>query len=283
MSSFSRDDTFRSIVPWSGRAAAGFDMNFLGQRTDVQFNKGWADAERMTERDTWPPLPPYSEETIEWDALLSAVREAREQFVMVEAGAGYGRWSMAAACAIRMLQPGVRPRFVCIEAEPRHFAWLEQHFRDNDIDPRQHRLLCCAIAATEGAADFVTDDDPTAWYGQTMRQYFGAVEKQKILRVRTLPLSIILDGIDRVDLLDADIQGAELEVFPSAMATMNAKVKRAYIATHFGAHVDRPIYEAFASHGWQCVAHVPQGTTEQGANGPIYFEEGAQHWINPRL
>ncbi len=61
---------FSQFKPWSGFAPAEFDVNFVGQRTDVSFNAGWADAERMRDRETWPPYPPLSDETFEWETLL---------------------------------------------------------------------------------------------------------------------------------------------------------------------------------------------------------------------
>src|SRR5258708_598016 len=98
MFDFANDPVFSRFALWSGKADAGFDVNFLGQRTDVSFNEGWADADRTIDRQAWPPYPQASEETFEWLLLLSSVLEVQSAFTMVEVGAGYGRWLVAAAC-----------------------------------------------------------------------------------------------------------------------------------------------------------------------------------------
>src|SRR5437660_1662339 len=46
-------------------------------------------------------LPGLDEEYFEWCALLQSVRAARERYVMVELGAGFGRWGIRAAAAAR--------------------------------------------------------------------------------------------------------------------------------------------------------------------------------------
>ncbi|HYM01567.1 MAG TPA: hypothetical protein VET85_01400 [Stellaceae bacterium] len=71
--------------------------------------------------------PAVSEETFEWELLLSAVLDARDRFVMIEAGAGYGRWLVTAACALRQRRPEVAFHLIGVEAEPQHFAWMKQH------------------------------------------------------------------------------------------------------------------------------------------------------------
>jgi hypothetical protein len=88
---------FSEFEPWHGLAPANFDVTFLGQRTDVSFNSGLADSERTRDREAFPPYPVLSEETFEWVALLRAILEAHQTFTMVELGAGYGRWLVAAA------------------------------------------------------------------------------------------------------------------------------------------------------------------------------------------
>src|SRR5437868_15490080 len=39
----------------------------------------------------------HSEEAIEWTSLCAAIDAADKRFTMVDLGAGYGRWSVAAA------------------------------------------------------------------------------------------------------------------------------------------------------------------------------------------
>jgi FkbM family methyltransferase len=285
-------DVFSSISAWHGLAPAGFDVNFVGQTTNVHFNKGWDDAERLSDRQAWPPCPSQDSETAEWECLLASLRAAGDQFVMIEAGAGYGRWSVGAACAARMLRAGLPMFFIGIEAEPRHFEWMVQHFRDNGLDPANHRLVQGAVAATDGEARFVVGDDPSAWYGQAMVHASGHAESawpsNMLVTVKTFSLETLLGDVDIVDLLDCDIQGAEAEVIPAAMNLLNGRVKRAHIATHFSDSnnstvIDAPLYELFAANGWRCEAHHPPNTTETIGGIDVHFDDGVQYWVNPRL
>jgi hypothetical protein len=47
-----------------------------------------------------------------------------------------GRWAVAAAVLARRLRPRLPVTLVGIEAEPTHFAWMQQHFADNDLKER---------------------------------------------------------------------------------------------------------------------------------------------------
>jgi hypothetical protein len=72
----STDPVFREFQPWHGHVAGGFDVNFLGQFTDVSFCQGWNDQERTRDRLCWPSYPVIGDELFEWKTLLSAVLEA---------------------------------------------------------------------------------------------------------------------------------------------------------------------------------------------------------------
>lgn len=268
-------------------------VNFLGQRTDVNFNAGWADAVRTSTRMAYPDAPPLDNETVEWNCLLSGVLEAKDQFVMFEAGAGYGRWLVSAACALRVRRPELSWLLIGAEAEPLHFDWLHKHFRDNDIDPDAHRLFKGALAAKNGSTKFVVGEDhPAAWYGQAMLDHSGQAEAlwptEMLIVVETRSMETLLDDVDRVDVFDCDIQGAEREVIPAAIAILNRKVKRAFVGTHFMPfkncyEIDDIVCDVFSSNGWRCIEHHRPNTTEQIGSKSVHFDDGAQYWINPRL
>ena len=73
--------------------------------------------------------------------MLEAIREAGDNFTMRELGAGYGRWMVAAACAARAVKPVLALHFVGVEGQSEHFRWMQQHFRDNGLEPLHHRLI----------------------------------------------------------------------------------------------------------------------------------------------
>jgi FkbM family methyltransferase len=135
-----------------------------------------------------------------------------------------------------------------IEAEPTHFEWMKRHFEDNGLDPKLHTLIKAAVAKRDGAAWF-TAGTPGEWYGQRIALHSDIARRilrrsRQILprtrpvpeaksagpppyrldRVETISLNTLLRPLDRVDLVDIDVQGAELDVLKAAAEQLNRKV-----------------------------------------------------------
>ena len=90
---------FQGAELWSGRVTDHVDIDFLGAREDKQFFL--LECQNVPRNfskthDLWTNLPEFSEEYFEWIDFLAAVKTARDRFVMMELGAGYGRWLMRA-------------------------------------------------------------------------------------------------------------------------------------------------------------------------------------------
>ncbi|MDD1661625.1 MAG: hypothetical protein LUQ49_04080, partial [Methanomicrobiales archaeon] len=158
-----------------------FSYNFLGVRTRKAFVEG--DPDNCSLPSSSPPgiskedLPPvifpaYDEEYWEWIDLLESVVAAKKKFVMMELGAGYGRWLINGAMAVRQYHGTEFPvRLIGVEAETTHFEWMKQHFLDNGLDPSQHMLIPKAIDNHHHEVEFYVTH-PTLkgaanWYGQS--------------------------------------------------------------------------------------------------------------------
>ncbi|HEX5325621.1 MAG TPA: FkbM family methyltransferase [Acetobacteraceae bacterium] len=277
---------FHRFGRWRGTVKPGFAADFVGQMTDQgfvdpTFAVGVTVDSRQHDRTTVPPYPQINEELFEWIALLSAILEAKGSFTMIEGGAGYGRWSVAAAQAIRRKRPDLPYYLTGVEAEPTHFEWMAEHFRNNAIDPASHRLLFGAIDAEDGEAIFAYDDNPAGWYGQAIiptEDYGGTHTRTR--KVPTFSVAALLADSALVDYLDFDIQGAEAAAVPAGIEIMSRKVRRAFIATH-SAEADRILTETFSRYGWKCVHRFACGARERTRYGVVEFGDGVQHWINP--
>ena len=287
------DPIFSQFQPWTGAAKAGFHAGFLGEMTDVHFiatgsrlfQKIGGTEDAHADRQVAGSYPPFGEEIFEWQALLAAILKVRDRFVMVDAGAGFGRWLVSAVCGLRRRSPMTPFHLVGIEAEPTHFGWMTQHLRNNGIDPAQHQLLHAAVGGESGTAELLFGDDPAAWYGQTLATTFNgqyAREQHRIMTVRCLSLNAILADLQVVDFLDLDIQGAEEQAVATGIDVMTRKVRRAYVGTH-APHTDRIVNGFFASRGWQCVRQFPCLSIADTEFGRIEFNQGIQHWVNPRF
>ena len=279
---------FAKFPRWSGVIPQGRTVNWLGTTTDLEFRGEPRSGSEV--RSARPPLPSFLEdEYFEWIDLMEAVAEARDSFTMVELGAGWGRWLVDAWSALRLInKPGFPVKLIGVEAEPQHFLWMQQHFRNNGLDPNRHRLIEAAIMAKDGTVAF-TVGDASKWYGQTA---FNIDDRQNwrhadypnafIRNVAAVSLATVLDGIRFVDLIDMDIQGSEAEVVLASRDLLQTRVRRVHIGTH-GEDIEDSLRQAFRSMGWTCRWDFSLQGHRETPYGKVLFGDGVQGWINPRF
>ena len=87
-----------------------------------------------------------------------------------------------------------------LSTEPTHFQWLRQNLQDNSVDLTNCRLVHPAVTGTDGKICFDVGD-PASYD----RAIGGATE------IDAISLSTLLLPLDSVDLIDMDVQGAELD------------------------------------------------------------------------
>jgi FkbM family methyltransferase len=245
----------------------------------------------LTRGDFYPPGTPTSRrarpaaaELSEWQALLDAVADATGRLTMLELGAGFGRWTVYAVAAIRRYRPELKHRFVALEAEPTHFRWLRQHTRDNGLRRWSRagscKLIEAAVSAREGRDSFFFGD-PQAWYGQALVRPENETAQAPVTEVQTVTLSSLLKPLDSVDLIDLDIQGAELEVLAEAAPSLG-HVRRIHVETHLDS-IDEglPAVFARAAGEWQPEIAIPLGARRATPLGEADFSGGGvQLWRN---
>jgi FkbM family methyltransferase len=273
---------FTKIPRWTGSVGPGMTANWLGTVTRSIYNNNNS---APPGRVLTPYVPTVDDEYFEWIDLLESVLEADDKFTMVELGAGWGRWLVDAWRALK--QVGQTDReflLVGVEAEPTHFAWMKQHFADNGLDVRRHRLIQAAVAANDGVANFMIGH-AEAWYGQAIvsgiGDQFNNWPEASVKKVATVSLATVLKDIPLVDLIDMDIQGAEADVVEASRDLLDRRVKRVHIGTH-GGDIEARLRTAFVGMGWRChydFAHGGKATTPFGV---VSFGDGVQSWLNPR-
>ena len=286
------------VVPCS----SGFDCDFLGVRTRRAFVQGMVAEGLPSSRP--PVYPSFDNEYFEWIDILEAAEQADETFVMIELGAGYGRWSARAAAAIRR-RGNCRFQCVAVEAEPAHFRSIRDHFRDNDIDPDDHDLIWAAVDSRPGFVPFWVGA-ADQWYGQAiaLNQSLPSldVSTRRKLKARSalgrppvisstertvawipcVTLAEVLAPYPRVDLIDLDVQGAEYDVLAAAIDLVDERVRRLHIGTH-SRQIEERLRELMSSHSWENINDYPGQSTAQTPYGPIQFDDGVQTWVNPAM
>ncbi len=260
-------ELFRKFPCWEGIVREGFRVNFLGVKTRADY---WLTGEPAAGGNQKTAYPSFDEEYFEWLDLLHAVTRAKQHFTMLELGAGWGRWLTNAAFALRE-SSGLPYTLVGVEAEPTHFAWMEEHLRENGVDLDRCRLIQAAVTERDGEVGFRTGN-PASWYGQSIG---GST------RVKAVSLATLLEPLEGVDLITLDVQGAELRVMRAGAGPLNEKVKCVHIGTH-SEKIEAGLRSLFRRLGWENLHDFPAGQSASTEWGSIHFEDGVQAWLNPR-
>ena len=274
------DALFRQFHPGPVNFAKGYWSTWIGSLVRCEFSSVFP---YQVSPFTPPSIPRFGEDFFEWQTLLEAAEGARDSFCFVELGAGFGRWSGAAAIAAR--KRNIDIRLISVEAEPNHFRMLRQHLLDNGIDPEKHRLIESAISNQDGPVYF-TVGHSTDWWGQAILPSrdcgFGNWDRAEVVSLPGVSLAKALDGIGTVDLIDMDIQGAEADVIESSLPILRNRVRRLYIGTH-SAEVEGRIRAALSGSDWLPIFDFRCGEVANAESGSFTFGDGVQTWINPAL
>jgi len=252
----------------------------------------------------------YNEDLHAFIDLVGAIESAKQSFCMVELGAGYGRWLALGANACNLMNKPLGTLIAC-EAEPTHYKWMQEHFRDNKLNPEHHKLVWGIVSDQAGSLPFYVGKSDS-WYGQSIAQ--NVIEhgspasenplKKLIKKIlgrsrHVLPdfidvpchsLDSLLEKISLVDFMHMDIQGAEFDVLSTSMETLNQKVKKIHVGTHSpdveptkGRDMDLLIYTLFQSHGWENINRIAPLSQQEYDGHTVHFVDGVQTWNNPRL
>ena len=263
--------------------------------------------------------PPLDEEYFEWIDLLGAVERyaaapGARPFTFAEIGAGYGRWAANAIHALRQLAPDADFRVVAVEADGEHFAWLRQNLVDNGIPPERSRLYEAPVAGGRAEVMF-HGGDPHNWYGQSildertvsllerkpraqrignayvgelgivqgwLDRWLGPKVKRRVKRMRAMGMAQVLEGIEAVDLMDMDIQGAEADVIEHGADVLADKVMVLHVGTH-SPEVEERLRRCLGARGWALERDYGCNGVRETPFGPIAFVDGVQTWRNAKL
>ena len=111
---------------------------------------------------------------------------------------------------------------------------------------------------------------------------YGCIEGVTVQIVPATRLDDIIGSVDRVDLIDMDIQGAEADIIEASFPTLRAKVRRLHIGTH-STEVENRIRSILGANGWRCRWDFSCNSTVRTPYGKMRFQDGVQAWSNPKL
>ena len=313
-------DLFSKLQGWSGDVPEGVVVNFLGVLTAAEFLELYSPSNTIvtsmgSRAAASVPGVDDGEPFFEFASLYDAVLSAEGCFTMVELGGGYASRCVDAQAALDRYN-AMPSKYVVVEAEPVHFEWAKRHMRANGIDPDQHWMINGAVSDTAEPVLFLVGEG--LYYNgiiaaEDALDLCGQIDKlgqtQSVLRnmmatghlgvqipysskagkhlhdmkyVSARPLSELLQPLGVVDLMDVDIQGAEISVLPPAMRVLNDKVKRLHLGTH-GREVHKFMWDMFFENEWVCEYDFPPFSDIETDWGNFSTSDGILTFVNTRF
>jgi len=263
----------------------GFKADCLGIILTRKSHSEWVDTVNSpNELETGDALPNFHEEYFEWIDLIDSVKSCDGNFRFFELGAGYGRWSLRAAGICRNL--GIKSfEITAVEGEPSRFSWMRENFDANGIDPNKHRLIQGAVSKKKGQTWFYTGK-AAEWYGQksaTGREKARFKKDYEFQRVIKIAFKDLFQDEKIIDLIDLDIQGAELEVLSSGKKQLSNFVKKVHVGTHSN-KIESGLRNLFGQKlKWKSIYDFSMGKINQTPYRQINFHDGVQSWLNPKF
>jgi FkbM family methyltransferase len=271
------------------RPERGFVVDFLGVRH--RLSALWPAARRLDGQVLGQPVPgDFHAETVEWVGTLKSVAAAKDRFVAMELGAGYGTWVVGSGVAAR--QRGITSiKLYGVEADPQHFASMEQHFRDNGFEPAEHRIIQAAVGVEAGVARWPKLPDSSEPVGWGVRPVHGNEQEymgrafEEMIEVKVVAMRELIALEPEWHLVHIDVQGHEFNIIRSSIDLLNERVRWMVVGTH-SRKIDGDILEIMCRAGWALENEKP--TKFQFWENPVTLEamtthDGTQVWRNPRF
>jgi FkbM family methyltransferase len=272
---------FETFTPATSVASGRHVYDFLGTSTDVSYKKGWAQHAPRQGAEITPSYPPLNEHYFDWIATLQSVRAAAGCFRMAELGAGWAPWLVRAALAARQCSSINDIELVAVEADETHFGWVGAHFRENGLSSPSYHLIRGAIAAQRGTLRFPKIENPDEDYGASTR---AVTATSNYVDVVAYTVEDVLNKFSGpVNFMHVDIQGAEYDALPPAMAMLTARVKNIMVGTHISTERHNALAQNFTDNGWIALMNFGRGELCQTPFGDVTFGDGFLYFRNPRL
>lgn len=200
-------------------------------------------------------------EAAEYVALVDSIERATDTYCAVEIGAGWGPWiSLAGVLAKDKFQ---HVDLVGVEGHPARFELMKRQLAFNGLIPEFLDNVRCKLI--QGAAGIgqqylyfpdadVADMGSAASAEDSQVDYRGEVTGN--IKVRSYTLSEILDGLEHVDFLHIDIQGAEYNLVAANLCLLEERVSSMMIATH-SRPIEGKLIELLIGAGWHLHREKP--------------------------
>jgi FkbM family methyltransferase len=264
---------------------AGFAVNYFGLAIP-------RDVLPASVRGTVPdveadPLPSnWHADTSEFAAALRAVDRARDRFVVVELGCGWGCWMGITGVSAR--RRGLELTLVGVEGDRHNLDLARQTLAANAFSDTEVRLVHGIVGGRSGLAAFPQQDEGGGSWGlapifdSDAERYAAAVASGRAAVLPVVRFADLAADLPHVDLVHIDIQGGEADLVAAAIGDFDEKVAHVLVGTH-SRQIEGALFDTFGDAGW--VLEVERPAILKLANGgrPDIAVDGVQGWRNPRV
>lgn len=282
----------------------GGDLNFLGLhipmsvdalRNEEEYWSGRS-AKHWSEDSSMPN--PHHEDYFEYVDLLESISRCEGRYQMAEIGAGYGRWMLNAAHAIRRCcSTNISSYFLLgFEADVSRSGMLRSLMAKNDISNYDVvQKIVTAPSPDRGLGEtlpFVVHNTDASRFGgaiiddsRDIRSGRRQISNEPWMRVENLPTCRLSDEAARYgifDFVNFDIQNAEIEVIPDAIDYLSGYVKLAHVGTH-SVLAGEIVSEIFLRANWLARWQFPWKAEAATPFGTVQFRDGIQSFENPKF
>ena len=163
---------------------------------------------------------------------------------VVDIGGHIGLFTMFAALR------APRGRLLVYEPEPENFALLGENLRRNGLEGDRVRAFPLAVAAEPGERDLHYADAR----GTVAHSLHGTSSRTFRVQCTTLPRILREHGLERVDFLKLDCEGAEVEILQSLADDELLRIRQVVMEVHDDAAA-APVRERMQRLGFAAVPH----------------------------
>jgi FkbM family methyltransferase len=234
-----------------------------------------------------PPIPAnWHADVAEWAAVFRAIELAGEDFSMLELGCAWGCWMCNAGKAAK--RTGRTINLIGVEAVQEFVSTAQRHLKVNNFLESEYTVHLGIAAAAAGSVFFPRKEAEAVNFGLAPVFNPTEIEVADILRAGThdlieiIPISKILAGTERLDLLHIDIQGGELDVLEQSISVISEKIVYVFVGTH-SREIEGKIFELMLRHGFILEVERPAILLLEPDRNPSIRYDGAQGWRNSRF
>ena len=218
---------------------------------------------------------------LEWASVIHAIRNSKNNPVVIELGCGWGCWMLNSAYIAMKLNKGVAS-LIGVDGDSSMLGFGNRIFEHNvknlELQNITYKFINGLVGSGVGEVGFETQDGDIS---------YGLRPSENAKKDNIVPW-VELDSITKsseVSLMHIDVQGYEIDFLQNNLGVINRDIKRLIIGTH-SRIIEGAVIKLLASNGWlllaerPCVFQLPKEKFNLSSMVDYTTIDGLQYWVN---